>query len=66
MDWQTHIAETVQRFVKLGQIPGAKDYAWAKVKEMAAQAPELYAELPELVRQAARNEIRKPQNPDRK
>ena len=54
MDWQTHIAETVQRFVKLGQIPGAKDYAWSKVKEMAAQAPELYAELPELVRQAAR------------
>ena len=40
--------------MKLGQIPGAKDYAWSKVKEMAAQAPELYAELPELVRQAAR------------
>lgn len=54
MDWQTHITETVQRFVKLGQIPGAKDYAWAKVKEMAAQQPDLYAELPELVRQAAR------------
>ena len=54
MDWKTHIAETVKRFVKMGQIPGAKDYAWARVKEMAAQAPELYAELPELVRQAAR------------
>ena len=54
MDWQTHIAETVERFVKLGQIPGARDYAWHKVKEMAAQAPELYADLPELVRQAAR------------
>ena len=54
MDWQTHIAETVARFVKLGQIPGAKAYAWSEVKETAAQAPELYAELPELVRQAAR------------
>jgi hypothetical protein len=30
MDWKTHIAEQVQRFVKLGQIPGAKDYAWAR------------------------------------
>ncbi len=54
MDWQTHIAETVERFVKLGEIPGARDYAWAKMKEMEAHHPDLYADLPELVRQAAR------------
>ena len=54
MDWQSHIAGLVEWYATLGQSEATKAYAWAQVKAMAAQQPELYAELPEMVTKAAR------------
>lgn len=52
MDFAAHYADMLAHYTELGMRPDTKDYAWHRVKQMAAECPELYASLPEQVKQA--------------
>ena len=65
MNWQQFKAETVAHYAQLGRNPAAKSYAWAQVNQMARERPDEWGDLPALVLEAVRDEVRQPQNPDR-
>lgn len=44
-DFSTHYARTLAHYQKLYETPGWKDYVEARVADLAARHPDLYAEL---------------------
>lgn len=42
--------------VWMASMPGAKDHAWHRAKEMARTCPELWADMPRLLTEAMRDE----------
>lgn len=52
MDFKTHYARMLAHYTALALLPGWKGHVWHRIKEMARDCPELYADLPHDVTEA--------------
>jgi hypothetical protein len=52
MDYESHKARLLASYIAKSKLPGWKAYVWHRVQEMARECPELYADFPELIKQA--------------
>jgi hypothetical protein len=47
----------------MASMPGAKDHAWFRAKELAREFPQFYGDLPKLLTEAMRDEAVSPDAP---
>ena len=52
MDYEPRKARLLAHYITLSKLPGWKAYAWDRVKQLARDCPELYADFPELLTDA--------------
>ena len=50
------LKEATDHYSDYAKLPGWKKYVWKQINDMAAENPDLYAELPQLVTERVRNE----------
>lgn len=43
---QAHRAALLQHYITMAQQPGWREYTWHRIKQMARDNPELYADFP--------------------
>lgn len=49
-------ATTLAHLIWMASMPGAKDHAWFRAKQLAREWPQMFGDLPQLLTEAMRNE----------
>jgi hypothetical protein len=56
-------ADALAHLKWMAAMPGAKDHAWLRAKQLASECPQFYADLPRLLTEAMRDKASTPKAP---
>lgn len=56
MNFKAHYAQMLANYTRWAQLPGAREYVWDRLQQLARECPELYADLPAQVTAAVKEQ----------